>query len=390
MFARCGVRISRSPSSPFRRLISFSTSQHARTEHEIGLVNDLLMQSVASNHPVMHRAANYLFSPAARGKQFRPRLVLTIGRLAGASAVDRQTLAAITEIIHSASLIHDDVIDEADTRRSMACLHKVEDCTRLAVLAGDFLLARASRMLASLRTPRVVSMLSETLEHLTLGECIQMGVIDNMPTYLEKTFYKTASLLANASRAAVVLAESKACKTASGASMDENCASPSFKLPFALSKDEHSGSVLAESFESENEEAAYMYGKHVGISFQLIDDVLDYTQSSAIVGKPSEGADLRQGLATAPVLFAAQEHKNRDLWDAIRRRFGAIGDVELALNSVKNSKGVEQSRDLAAWHAEEALKAARRITAVSSGDSSVEDERTALEYAAMQLLKRTR
>ena len=203
---------------------------------------------------------------------------------------------------------------------------------KLAILGGDFLLARASIALASLRDPDVIEMLARVIEHLVTGEVMQMTAKEDRRTsfdyYKRKTYYKTASLVANSARAVAALGG-------------------------------HSAPVADD---------AYAYGKHVGLAFQFVDDYLDYTSSSYLLGKPA-GNDLRQGIATAPVLFAAEERP--ELNQLIRRKFKEPGDVERALEAVQATDGLERTRLLAAEHAAAAVAALERLPPTASAEALV-------------------
>ncbi|CAN1829740.1 Solanesyl diphosphate synthase 3, chloroplastic/mitochondrial [Linum perenne] len=181
----------------------------------------------------------------------------------------QQRIAEITEMIHVASLLHDDVLDDADTRRGIKSLNLVMG-NKVAVLAGDFLLSRACVALASLRNTEVVSLLATVVEHLVTGETMQMTTTSeqrcSMEYYMEKTYYKTASLISNSCKAVALLAG----QTAEVATL------------------------------------AFEYGRNLGLAFQLIDDVLDFTGTSASLGKGSL-SDIRHGIVTAPILFAIEE-----------------------------------------------------------------------------------
>ncbi|KAL9190884.1 hypothetical protein ACHAXT_000590 [Thalassiosira profunda] len=186
----------------------------------------------------------------------------------------------------------------------------------MAILAGDYLLARASICLARLRNVDVVECMSTVIEHLVRGEVLQIkdsrtGVAD-IEGYLRKNFYKTASLMANSCKSAALLG---------------------------------GGNVSPEVVN-----AAYIYGKHVGVAFQLIDDALDFEGSAASLGKPAL-ADLNAGLSTAPVLFAAECH-GPELIPAMARKFKETGDVDLALRCINEADGVRRTKKLAAIHAE--------------------------------------
>merc|ERR1719383_156883 len=172
-------------------------------------------------------------------------------------------------------------------------------------------------MFSETGNPRVVEIISQIIEDLVRGEFMQLGTnVDEtlrFNHYLEKTYKKTASLLANSCKAVAVL---------SGCNED-----------------------LIES--------AYQYGRNLGLAFQLVDDMLDFVSTSEAMGKPTS-ADLNLGLATAPVLFALDQHP--DLAALIVRRFSQPGDVSTALQCVRASDGVEQTKFLAAKFSAEAAK----------------------------------
>ena len=206
----------------------------------------------------------------------------------------QRRLAEITELIHTASLLHDDVIDHSISRRSQPSAN-VEFGNKMAVLAGDFLLGRASVALARLRDPEVTELLATVIANLVEGEFMQLKntardeknpvwTEDTVAYYLQKTYLKSASLISKSCRAAAILGQS----------------SP------------------------EVVEAAYLYGKNLGLAFQLVDDMLDYTVSGEELGKPA-GADLELGLATAPLLFAWKD--NKKLGKLVGRKFSGEGDV---------------------------------------------------------------
>lgn len=291
---------------------------------------------LGTDHPVLNSAARYFFNSEdgkGKGKQVRPVMVMLLSRALifhkneFDTSSDRlshilksqRRLAEITEMIHTASLFHDDVIDDADTRRGQPAAHRAFG-NKMAILAGDYLLARASISLARLRNVDVVECMSTVIEHLVRGEVLQIkdsrtGVTD-MEGYLRKNFYKTASLMANSCKSAALL----------------------------------SGVVTPVVVD-----AAYSYGKHIGIAFQLIDDALDFEGSAASLGKPAL-ADLSAGLSTAPVLFAA-ESLGHQLIPAMARKFKDQGDIELALRCIHEADGVNRTKRLAAIHAEKAMEA---------------------------------
>merc|ERR1712100_295191 len=168
-----------------------------------------LRSLIGAGHPILQAAAGHLFS--AGGKQLRPGIVLMVSRALSPQSdltSRHRRLAEITEMIHTASLVHDDVVDEASTRRGVATVHSRFD-PRVAVLAGDFLFAQASWHLANLDDLEVVKLLSQVTMDLADGE-VKQGLFrydtaQSFETYLEKSYCKTASLIANSARAAGVL-----------------------------------------------------------------------------------------------------------------------------------------------------------------------------------------
>ena len=207
----------------------------------------------------------------------------------------QRRLAEITELIHTASLLHDDVIDHSVSRRSNPSAN-IEFGNKMAVLAGDFLLGRASVALARLRDPEVTELLATVIANLVEGEFMQLKntasdernpkwTEDTLTYYLQKTYLKSASLISKSCRAAAILGGSS----------------------------------------QEVVEASYQYGKNLGLAFQLVDDMLDYTVSGQELGKPA-GADLELGLATAPLLFAWKD--NKSLGKLVGRKFSGEGDVQ--------------------------------------------------------------
>lgn len=243
----------------------------------------------------------------------------------------QRRLAEITEMIHTASLFHDDVIDKATMRRSMSSVNQVFG-NKLAILGGDFLLSRASVSLARLRNLEVVELLSVVIEHLVKGEIMQMKSSNTgrsaMEYYLRKNFYKTASLMGHSCLAAAVLG----------------------------------------GHNEEQKRASYLYGTYIGQAFQLIDDALDFEGSTNSLGK-APLADLKSGLATAPTLFAVDEHPK--LLQLIGRKFESPGDVDEALSLVQNSQGLQKCKDLAQVHAERAIEAIGCLPPSAARDSLI-------------------
>ncbi|KIK97674.1 hypothetical protein PAXRUDRAFT_824670 [Paxillus rubicundulus Ve08.2h10] len=287
---------------------------------------------------------------------------LPISQLTHSLLPTQLRLAQIVEMIHVASLLHDDVIDKSGLRRGVPSAPAAFG-NKITVLGGDFLLGRASAALSRIGEEEVVELISSVVANLAEGEILQMRATelsstsdsafsaplsaeidmsslyappsdaeapcpDRWSTYIKKTYLKTASLMAKGARAAVVLG---GCRE---------------------------GEVW--------KEVAYAYGRNLGIAFQLVDDILDFS-SSTTLGKPGSGADLRLGLATGPVLYAAEEYP--ELEPLIARQFKEDGDVERALSLIHTSSGVSRTRDLARAHAEKAREVLMVLPASEARDA---------------------
>ncbi|XP_068942467.1 all trans-polyprenyl-diphosphate synthase PDSS1 isoform X2 [Petaurus breviceps papuanus] len=274
-----------------------------------------------------------------RGKAFRPIVVVLMARACNVHhnncrdmQASQRTIALIAEMIHTASLVHDDIIDDASSRRGKDTVNQIWG-EKKAVLAGDFILSAASVALARIGNTTIVSVLTQVLEDLVRGEFLQLGSKENenerFAHYIEKTFKKTASLLANSCKAVSIL----------------GCPDPVVH------------------------EIAYQYGKNVGIAFQLIDDVLDFTSCTDQLGKPA-ASDLKLGLATGPVLFACQQFPEMDAM--IMRRFSLPGDVERARQYVLQSDGVRQTTYLAQQYCHKAIREISKLRPSPERDALIQ------------------
>ncbi|KAI0202918.1 hexaprenyl pyrophosphate synthetase-like protein [Astrocystis sublimbata] len=337
---------------------------------EMKFLTGNIRQLLGSGHPALDRVAKYYTQ--AEGKHVRPLIVLLMARatalcpknesapslshetinssispldvlsdvnpssstLSGYSSEPEFTesdilpsqrrLAEITELIHTASLLHDDVVDHSVSRRGSPSAN-FEFGNKMAVLAGDFLLGRASVALARLRNAEVIELLATVIANLVEGEFMQLKNTardernpayseDIFNYYLQKTYLKTASLISKSCRASALLGRADAITV----------------------------------------DAAYAYGRNLGLAFQLVDDMLDYTKSGKDLGKPA-GADLELGLATAPLLFAWKT--TPELGSLVGRKFAQEGDVQRARDLVIQSNGIEQTRALADDYAQRAISA---------------------------------
>ncbi|XP_066904758.1 all trans-polyprenyl-diphosphate synthase PDSS1 [Halyomorpha halys] len=287
-----------------------------------GITQELLMNT---NEEELQRIATYYFD--GQGKSLRPMVTLLMSRavnyhLNKIGILPKQVqMAMITEMIHSASLVHDDVIDQSDFRRGKPSVNALWNQKKVA-MAGDFIIAVASMLLGRTENHDVVISMSQAISDLCQGEFMQLGSKETenerFAHYLTKTYRKTASLIANSLKSVALLA---------GA-------------------------------DDQLVEIAYQYGRNIGLAFQLVDDMLDFVSSSDTMGKPT-AADLKLGLATAPVLFACEKYP--ELNPMIMRRFQEPGDVEKAFDLVHKSQGLEQTQFLAKKHCLEAVRLANSI-----------------------------
>ncbi|MGB3758728.1 MAG: solanesyl diphosphate synthase [Rivularia sp. (in: cyanobacteria)] len=310
-----------------------ATSLFSPVEADLHILADNLKQLVGNDHPILSLAAEHLFG--AGGKRIRPAIVLLVSRatmLHDDITPRHRRLAEITEMIHTASLVHDDVVDESEKRRGVDTVHSLFG-NRVAVLAGDFLFAQASWYLANLDNLDVVKLLSQVIMDLATGEILQavnsFDVDISMDTYLQKTYYKTATLFANSSKAAGILSE----------------VSP------------------------ETAENLYEYGRNLGLAFQIVDDIFDFTSSADTLGKPAS-SDLKDGHLTAPVIYALEEKP--ELKTLIIEEFEQAGDLEKALTLVEDSKGIQRSRDLAAYHAKLAVEHISQLPSSSTRQTLID------------------
>ncbi len=275
-----------------------------------------LSEAVVHDDKLLGDVAGHLL--AAGGKRLRPTLAMCAAYAAqGASAVSADVLtgAASVELVHVGSLYHDDVIDEAETRRGVPSVN-ARGSNITAILAGDFLLARASSLAASLGAD-VAALLADTIGELCRGQVLELQYLFNAErdeeTYLSSIEGKTASLLATAARVG------------------------------GMVSNVHPATL----------DALTQFGHHLGMCFQIVDDVLDLTQSEEQLGKPS-GNDLHEGVYTLPVIYAARSDES--LRTMLGRRLD-WPDVEIARTKVLAADAIAAATAVAQAHATKARDA---------------------------------
>lgn len=236
----------------------------ALVDADMRATNQLIVDRMVSKVPLIPQLAGYLI--AAGGKRLRPLLTLAAAQLCGYQGVRHHGLAACVEFIHTATLLHDDVVDESDLRRGQRSANAVFG-NQASVLVGDFLFSRAFELMTADGSLAILKILSSASKTIAEGEVMQLSVASNTDTteadYLEVITGKTAALFAAACEVGAVVANRTA----------------------------------------DEQEALRLYGLNLGIAFQLVDDVLDYSAVQAKLGK-EVGNDFREGKMTLPVLLA--------------------------------------------------------------------------------------
>ena len=304
-------------------------------------VDAVIANRLSSSVPLIGEIAHYIIS--AGGKRLRPALLLMMAGALGYKGEQRFNLAAVVEFIHTATLLHDDVVDESTMRRGKATANESFG-NAASVLVGDFLHSRAFQMMVDANSMRVMQILSEATNIIAEGEVQQLMNTHNVD--LDETGYltvirsKTAKLFEASARLAAVLAETSI----------------------------------------EVEEACANYGKSLGTAFQVIDDALDYDGDTAIMGK-NIGDDLREGKVTLPIIIAMQRASTSErtmIAQAIEQ--GSSPHMAEIVEIVKSSGALEATRQAAALQAQEAIDCLR--------DLPDNDYRLALHTLAAQLLNR--
>ncbi|MBP2298887.1 polyprenyl synthetase family protein [Azospirillum picis] len=265
----------------------------ALVAEDLSAVNQIILDRMQSSVEMIPQLAGYLI--AAGGKRLRPVLTLAAANMCGYKGEHHRLLAAVVEFIHSATLLHDDVVDESDLRRGMASANAVFG-NKASVLVGDFLFSRAFEMMVEVQSLDVLRILSGASAIIAEGEVLQLRTTNDTETseqaYLEVIKGKTAELFAAACRV---------------------------------------GAVVAARPQAE-EMALYDYGMNLGIAFQLVDDVLDYSALQAKLGK-TVGDDFREGKITLPVVLAFRRgnDEERAFWRRVMEDLDQKdGDLERA------------------------------------------------------------
>jgi octaprenyl-diphosphate synthase len=291
------IRAGRKPSlDPLARLL----------RHDLDRVNRLIVERMQSPVALIPQLAGHIV--AGGGKRLRPMLTLGCARLCGYGEERHIALAAAVEFIHTATLLHDDVVDASDLRRGRDTANAVWG-NKPAILVGDFLFSRAFELMVADGSLRVLEILSRASSIIAEGEVLQLMTANDTRTtedeYLRMIEAKTAELFAAASRIGAVLAERPAAE----------------------------------------EEALNHFGRNLGLAFQLIDDMLDFSAHAVELGK-NIGDDFRDGKVTMPILIAFDrgDSEERDFWRrTIEQMDQREDDLERAISLIERRGGLTET-----------------------------------------------
>jgi len=292
-------------------------------------VDAVIRTRLSSEVVLVRQIAEYIV--AGGGKRVRPVLLILGARACGYRGSAHHELAAVVEFIHTATLLHDDVVDESGLRRGRPTANALFG-NAAAVLVGEFVYSRAFQMMVSVENMRVLRVLADATNVIAEGEVLQLMNCRNADVdeqgYLQVIRYKTAKLFEAATRLGAILGDAGA----------------------------------------QIEEAMAAYGAHVGTAFQLIDDVLDYSSDHSVIGK-NVGDDLAEGKATLPLIFV-MKHGTPAQAEIVRHAIQAGGIEELApvLEAIRASGALDYAREQARAEARAACDALEHLPRSESRD----------------------
>lgn len=285
-------------------------------------VDQFIIRKLTSEVALINQVSAYIVNNG--GKRLRPQLVLLSAGCCGYSEKLDINVAAIIEFIHTATLLHDDVVDESSMRRGRDTANSVWG-NEAAVLVGDFLYSRSFEMMVEVGNPRIMEILAATTNRIAEGEVLQLLNVHEPDIteaqYLEVVRAKTAKLFEAATRLGAVLA----------------------------------------GVDRQMEDGVANYGKHLGTAFQIADDVLDYSSEADQLGK-NIGDDLAEGKTTLPLIFAMQRGSDAQrelIRGAIRE--GGLGDIDQVMQAIKDTDALESSIGSAREEAERAQLALQAL-----------------------------
>jgi heptaprenyl diphosphate synthase len=284
---------------------------------DLALIERELENAVLADHPDLQEASLHLLQ--AGGKRIRPVFVLLSGQFGRYELEKIKNVAVALELIHMASLVHDDVIDDAELRRGRLTIKSKWD-NRVAMYTGDYMFAKALEMVTQIENPELHRILSEAIVEMSIGEIEQIRDLfnsnQNLRHYLRRVKRKTALLIAVSCKLGAV-----------AAGVDEDVAG-----------------------------RLYRFGYYVGMSFQITDDILDFVGEEKQLGKPA-GSDLKQGNITLPTLYTLSDERTRsDMVAYLQSQNPDEAQWQRVLRLVRDSGGIEFSRWLSERYLEKAFQ----------------------------------
>ncbi|MDB5053826.1 MAG: heptaprenyl diphosphate synthase [Bacilli bacterium] len=293
---------------------------YARLKKDMNYIERELEKSIYSDYTIMRETSAHLLK--AGGKRIRPVFVLLSGQFNDYSLEQLKHIAVPMELIHMATLVHDDVIDDADTRRGQLTVKSKWD-NRIAMYTGDYIFAKALGVVTQLSNPTVHQIMSKAIVEMCIGEMEQIRFFfhtgQTVRDYLLRIKRKTALLIAISCQLGAIAANA----------------------PKSISQ------------------KLYLFGYNVGMAFQIRDDILDLCGTEQQIGKPP-GSDIKQGNMTIPIIFALQEPQLREaLLKEIERIHVLDGqtNVDTFVRMIRDSRGIARAEAMAARYIEKAIAA---------------------------------
>lgn len=319
------------PRNPLESVQSMTTLPfYTAVTDDFEAVNQLIVRQLHSRVPLVEKIGSYIIG--AGGKRLRPLVVLLAARACGAEGTQQHSLATIIEFLHTATLLHDDVVDTSDLRRGRSTANSMWG-NAPSVLVGDFLYSRAFEMMVEMADMRIMRVLANATNVIAEGEVLQLSKVRDAntdeDTYLEVIRSKTAMLF-----------EASA----------------------------HSAAILAKASE-EQVEALRQYGNALGVAFQLIDDVLDYSGSADAMGK-NVGDDLAEGKPTLPLIYTMREgtpEQAQLVRQAIQK--GGVENIAAIQEAVRASGALEYTETMARQQRDEAVRLLQTLPTSTYRDS---------------------
>jgi len=282
-------------------------------EKDLADIEKAMVKNLTPHLPLVKDVASHILF--AGGKRLRPLLMVLCARLCGYNGTYDKTLSTIFEYLHAATLLHDDLIDDAKMRRGQTVAHKIWN-NATVVLTGDFLLARSLSIAATTNNPKVIQVVAQITEEMSQGEIQQLhrkGALDlSEAEYMDIIYRKTAVLFQGTCHTSALIAEA-----------------PDIKAD-----------ALAD------------YGLNLGMAFQMTDDLLDYSQDSKALGK-GVGADLKEGKLTLPVIYTLSKADKKDriqLEDIICNPKFSKSDFKILIKYLKAYGGLAYTQKKAQIH----------------------------------------